>query len=120
MPATDILLSVGGNIESPGEHLWFESRLRSSCSHREDLSVSLRLTMAGHTLTHAPLYPSAAIDTGIKGTCLPNDQRGVQRPKDGDGDGFADCDVGSVESEDLLFSDGFESGDTSAWSSTKP
>lgn len=39
---------------------------------------------------------------------------------DGDGDSIAICDVGSVEAEydPVIFSDGFESGDTTAWTST--
>lgn len=58
----------------------------------------------GHTPTHAPLEDSPAIDAGNpeEGTglaCLAADQRGVERPVDGDGDGVARCDIGAVEHE---------------------
>ena len=39
---------------------------------------------------------SAAIDAGI-GDCIAQDQRGVARPKDGNGDGVALCDLGAYE-----------------------
>jgi len=38
----------------------------------------------GPTMTHALLAGSAAIDAGAN--CLGNDQRGFQRPVDGNGD----------------------------------
>ena len=45
----------------------------------------------------------------------------MSRPFDGDGDGTARCDIGAVESSVVqLFSDGFESGDTSRWTSVLP
>jgi hypothetical protein len=47
--------------------------------------------------------------------CPAVDQRGLLRPRDGDGDGHARCDRGAVELGAALFVDGFESGDTSAW-----
>ncbi|MHA6493574.1 CSLREA domain-containing protein [Pseudomonas borbori] len=46
------------------------------------------------------LYPlrrtSAAIDLGI-GSCSSHDQRGLDRPRDGNGDGVANCDLGAFE-----------------------
>jgi hypothetical protein len=63
------------------------------------------------TPTHRPLVQSPAINVIPAHDCTVNvDQRGVVRPQ---GPG---CDIGSVEVG--LFFDGFESGDTSAWSST--
>ncbi len=44
-----------------------------------------------------PQPGSPAIDEGGNATCRPVDQRGVKRPKDGDGNGTTVCDVGSVE-----------------------
>ena len=45
-----------------------------------------------------PLDPgSLAIDSGDNGTCPAVDQIGSPRPKDGNGDGIATCDIGSIE-----------------------
>jgi hypothetical protein len=50
----------------------------------------------GPTRTHALLPGSVAIDAA--GDCgLETDQRGLVRPRDGDGDGEAMCDVGAYE-----------------------
>lgn len=49
----------------------------------------------GPTPTHAPLPESPAIDIG--GNCPPTDQRGVERPVDGNANGLAECDAGAVE-----------------------
>jgi CSLREA domain-containing protein len=51
----------------------------------------------GATPTHALLAGSPAIEAGDPATCLADDQRGVVRPKDGDGDGTAVCDIGAYE-----------------------
>jgi hypothetical protein len=51
----------------------------------------------GPTLTHALLPGSPAIDAGDDGACPETDQRGRLRPEDGDRDGTATCDIGSVE-----------------------
>jgi hypothetical protein len=50
----------------------------------------------GPTLTHALLPGSSAIDAA-RGCGLATDQRGVIRPRDGNGDGIASCDVGAFE-----------------------
>ena len=51
----------------------------------------------GPTLTHLPDPGSPAIDAGDSGACPETDQRGEARPFDGDRDGTAVCDIGSVE-----------------------
>jgi hypothetical protein len=58
----------------------------------------------GPTRTHALLPGSPAIDRGNPaapgsggGACGPKDQRGVDRPADGDGNGVSVCDIGAVE-----------------------
>jgi hypothetical protein len=53
----------------------------------------------GQTLTHALLPDSPAIDAGDPAVCPPVDQRGFARPKDGDGNGTAVCDIGAFELE---------------------
>ena len=70
----------------------------------------------GPTPTHLPLDGSPAVDMGHPSSYPETDQRGFPRPRDGDLDGEAVCDIGAVEIGWQLFADGFESGDTSAWS----
>jgi CSLREA domain-containing protein len=50
----------------------------------------------GLTMTHALPENSHAVDMGGS-NCPPTDARGVTRPKDGDGDGEAVCDIGAFE-----------------------
>jgi hypothetical protein len=73
----------------------------------------------GPTWTHALGGSSPAIDAGDPAGCtdysgapLPQDQRGAPR--------VGVCDLGAFELAMPLFADGFESGDTNAWSSTLP
>jgi uncharacterized repeat protein (TIGR01451 family) len=51
----------------------------------------------GWSWTHHPLLDSPLIDGGNPGWCTQEDQRGVTRPKDGNGDGDETCDIGAVE-----------------------
>ena len=51
----------------------------------------------GPTWTHALLSDSPAIDKGSDLECPQLDQRGALRPADGDDNGSAICDIGSVE-----------------------
>ncbi|OGO60744.1 MAG: hypothetical protein A2029_10550 [Chloroflexi bacterium RBG_19FT_COMBO_47_9] len=60
----------------------------------------------GPTWTHALLPQSPAIDSGDDAQCPATDQRGVPRPLDGDGDGWAVCDIGSYELEGQYVSPG--------------
>ena len=64
----------------------------------------------GFTPTHIPLNGSPVIDTGDDVLCLLVDQRGENRPQDGDDDGTATCDIGAVEGVliDVIFANGFE------------
>jgi hypothetical protein len=85
----------------------------------------------GRTSTHILEPDSPAIDGGDPSGCygdldgggtldtvpLYYDQRGEghERHNDGNLDGSAICDIGAVEMQ-IIFFDGFESGDTSTWS----
>jgi CSLREA domain-containing protein len=62
----------------------------------------------GFTRTHLP--GAAAIDHASAAACPADDQRGLPRPVDGDGDGEAACDIGSVEIalDDAIYADGFD------------
>ena len=52
----------------------------------------------GNTMSLIPKPQSPVIDRIPAADCpLNNDQRGVKRPKDGDGDGITKCDIGAVE-----------------------
>lgn len=74
----------------------------------------------GKTQTRALRIGSPAIDTGPPACSgLTTDQRGYPRPVDGDMGGTNECDIGAYEFG-TIFADGFESGNTSAWSLTVP
>jgi hypothetical protein len=64
----------------------------------------------GQTPTHKPSSGSVAIDIGSDNCDTPVDQRGESRPADGDMDGQALCDSGSVEVLviEVIFANGFE------------
>jgi hypothetical protein len=75
------------------------------------------------TFAHSLADGSPAIDgadptgsTDWNGTLLLTDQIGVARPQ------RVSCDIGAMERIDAtyIFADGFESGDTTSWSSTTP
>lgn len=51
----------------------------------------------GYTFTHALKPGSPAIDAGWPAECEFEDQRGVPRPIDGNGDGTPHCDIGAFE-----------------------
>jgi len=56
----------------------------------------------GYAPTHRPRADSAGVDTSqgctaIGNTALGTDQRGITRPRDGDGSGTSECDIGAVE-----------------------
>lgn len=113
--------TAGGNLEgpgdtcqlvNPGDYSWVPIYLYDLGDH------------GGPTPTMPPIYVpgdgNLAIDNPwANAGCQATDQRGFDRPLDGNDDGVADCDSGAVELG-FLFFDGFESGDTSMWSAAVP
>jgi hypothetical protein len=79
------------------------------------------LQLGARTFYHSLLVGSPARDVASLALCPTVDQRSHTRPLDGDGDGVAVCDIGAVEAADppglgdLLFQDGFDSGDLLRW-----
>ena len=80
-----------------------------ACSFADDLWVDPLLSPladnGGFSQTHLPAATSYAIDNGDDNAyyCYASDQRGWKRPIDGDGNGIATCDIGSVELAIPLF-----------------
>jgi hypothetical protein len=70
----------------------------------------------GPTLTHALLMDSPAIDAGDLSDFPATDQRGYDRPNDGNPDGIPAPDIGAFENVKMVFTDDFESGDLTRWS----
>ncbi len=62
----------------------------------------------GFTMTRALISGSAAVDSGDDLSAPATDQRGVDRPQDGDDNGAATSDIGAFEVEEPVFADGFE------------
>jgi CSLREA domain-containing protein len=112
------MTSEGGNVEGPGNTCWLD--------HAGDLSnMPIQLAplsdYGGLTPTRPPVHGSLAIDNPYAAVhCQSQDQRGVSRPSDGDGNGVAECDSGAVELSTLIFLDGFEVGSCSKWSHEVP
>jgi hypothetical protein len=56
--------------------------------------------VGGRTPTHAPRSTSVVLDNADNEMCYWADQRGADRPTDGDNDGTSVCDIGAVEREE--------------------
>lgn len=111
--AAAVVVSLGGNIESPGDNCGFDQPSDQVAVAAVSVALSPLADHGGPTLTHVPGAESVAVDNALALHCLPEDQRGVARPH---GSG---CDVGAVEvGPTPLFEDGFEAGNVSAWSSS--
>lgn len=107
--------TLGGNIESPGDNCGVHGTGDLFAVPAGQLALAPLDDNGGIRLTHLPGPSSVAINAARAVHCLSTDQRGLERPI---GSG---CDIGSVEVDpDAIFVNGFETGTTSAWSSTVP
>lgn len=116
IPGMGFVNSEGGNLESPGDTCGLDHVSDIVGVAALDLGLGALQNNGGPTPTHALLSGSVAIDSGNNALCPATDQRDWQRLD-------PSCDIGSYEVgaiESLIFSDGFETGDTTAWSSSSP
>ncbi len=108
----DILL-----VEEPGADCSFYGMTADNLVGADPLLDPLA-DQGGPTETHALQPGSPARDVGTARCGDPlgrpgTDQRGVERPLDGDGDGVADCDLGAFEAcDDVLDGDSDGLGDS--------
>jgi hypothetical protein len=85
--------SLGHNLDSDGTC----ALARPGDISKVDPLLEPLADNGGPTLTHMIRGASPAIDAGDDSACPDTDQTGFFRPWDGDGDGVAECDIGSVE-----------------------
>jgi len=87
--------AIGGgmNLSSDSSCLF----LGAGNLHETDPLIGILTDNGGSTLTHALLPGSPAIDAGTEWLAPKVDQRGVDRPIDGDLDGLLRYDIGAVE-----------------------
>jgi uncharacterized repeat protein (TIGR01451 family)/CSLREA domain-containing protein len=95
--------SQGGNLSSD-----FSCGLNSAAGDftGPDPQLLALADNGGPTQTHALDFDSVAIDAARDANCagagINTDQRGEARPRDGDGDGAAGCDIGAYERQPAL------------------
>ncbi|MDH3815331.1 MAG: right-handed parallel beta-helix repeat-containing protein [Acidobacteriota bacterium] len=92
------------NLDFPGEHNLDSDGTCPDDGGTVDLpatdpQLGALLPAGGTTKAHVPLVGSPVIDAGNDARCEPDDQRGAQRPLDGDGSGAPAeaCDIGAIE-----------------------
>ncbi len=109
-----------GSVVTFGHNLEDRNTCGLQPSSNDLVSVDPVLAPLGHhggsSPTHAIKVDSPALDAGESFGMPPTDQRGVDRPQDGDLSGAAEADIGAFEMlPGAIFDDGFESGDTTNW-----
>jgi trimeric autotransporter adhesin len=94
-----IVTSLGGNVEFPGRACIPNPAPAGSAADLRDTHPRLGALAnnGGPTQTHALTLPSPAVDLIPGSACLAVDQRGLPRPRDGNGDGVRRCDSGAFE-----------------------
>jgi hypothetical protein len=121
---SSLFTSQGGNLEGPGDTCGFDPMIdQIGVADMRLEPLAFGNTDLVLTRCHQPRWNSPAVDDPLgvlAASCPTQDQRFLARPQDGNGDGVAACDSGAVEAQPPIFVDGFESGDTGAWSSTVP
>jgi hypothetical protein len=113
---TGVLTTLGGNLESPGGNCQLGA---GDLDWVADPGISALGFFGGPTPVYRPLAGSPAIDASIAASNCPGlDQRGLSRPRDGDGTAGAVCDIGAVElaGPGEIFVETFESGFSTPWS----
>jgi CSLREA domain-containing protein len=102
----ECLNSSGTAITSNGNNISGDATCGFSAGGDQpgtDPLLGLLADNGGFSKTHALLPGSPALDAGTNSGCPASDQRGVNRPIDGDTDGTATCDVGAYEGMINLF-----------------
>lgn len=89
----NVIVSGGSNLDQDGTCGFANTGDQSNV----DPMIGPLADNGGPTRTHRLLAGSPAIDAGSDAACPGTDQRGTERPLDGDGDGDAACDIGAVE-----------------------
>ncbi len=113
---TGQLTTLGGNLESPGGNCQLGA---GDLDWVADPGISTLEFCGGPAPVYRPLAGSPALDAPVAApSCPVFDQRGLSRPRDGDGDGGAICDIGAVELAGAgeVFVETFESGFLAPWS----
>ncbi len=112
IPGMGLVLSTGGNMESPGDTCNLVDPADLAGVSALDLNLGPLQNNGGSTPTHALQAGSIAVGFGKDAFCLATDQRDWLRWD-------SDCDTGAFEVGaigSLLFADGFETGDVNRWS----
>jgi len=114
--------TYGHNVDDTDSCLYASSMIVNGDQPLTEPLLGPLAANGGLTRTHALLVGSPAIDAGDNEGAPLIDQRGGERPVDGDLDGDPVIDSGAYEYgasvENVIFETGFESGDTWDWSVT--